>query len=49
MVAALREMIPSNVCLTNKNIPDSMILPMDVPIGSLRKIAAILARIDGEA
>lgn len=49
MLAMLRKMIPSNVCLTNPNIPDNTILPMDVPIGDLRKIAAILARIDGKA
>lgn len=46
MVAMLREMIPTNVCLTNRNIADDLNIPMDVPMGDLRKIAAILARID---
>lgn len=48
MVQALRDIIPANVSLTNPNIRDRHIVPMDVPMGSLRRIAAILARIDGE-
>jgi hypothetical protein len=48
IVMALRRMIPRNVCLTNRNIPDSQILPMDVEVGELRAIAALLSEIDGE-
>ena len=47
MVALLRDMLPENVCTTNPNIRDDLIVPLDVPMGELRRIAAILARIDG--
>ena len=44
LVEALQLCIPANVCLTNSNVPDSMIVPLDVPLGDLRKIAAVLAK-----
>lgn len=40
----LRLCIPTNVCLTNRNVPDNTIVPLDVPMGDLRKISATLAR-----
>lgn len=48
MVQALRDIIPANASLKNPNIRDRHMVPVDVPMGSLRRIAAILARIDGE-
>jgi hypothetical protein len=44
MIEALRLCIPANVCLTNPNIRDDMIVPLDVPMGDLRKIAAAIAK-----
>jgi hypothetical protein len=48
MIMALRRMIPPNACLTNRNIRDSQILPMDVEVGELRAIVALLSEIDRE-
>ncbi len=44
MLDALKLCIPANVCLTNRNIPDDMTVPLDVPMGDLRKIAAAIAK-----
>jgi hypothetical protein len=46
---ALAGMIPSNVCLTNRNVPDSTVVPCDVTMGELRTCAAALAKARGEA
>lgn len=47
LLEALRLCIPRNVCLTNPNVRDDTILPMDVPIGDLRRIAAVIAKAEG--
>ncbi len=47
LLEALQLAIPANVCLTNSNIPDGMIVPLDVPMGDLRKIAAAIAKATG--
>jgi hypothetical protein len=44
LLEALQGCLPRNVCLTNANIPDDTILPMDVTMGSLRKISAAIAK-----
>ncbi len=41
---AAQSVLPENVCLTNKNIPDETVVPVDFTIGELRILhAAILA------
>jgi hypothetical protein len=47
LLAALRLCIPTNVCLTNPNIRDDLIVPLDVQMGDLRKIAAAIAKAQG--
>ena len=49
LVSAARSMLPRNLCITNRNIPDSTIVPLDVTMGSLRKIAQAIASATGEA
>lgn len=44
LLAACQSMIPANVCLTNGNVPDSTIIPIDVTMGDFRKIAAAIAK-----
>lgn len=48
LLEALKLCVPGNVCLTNTNIPDDMIVPLDVPMGDLRKIAAAIAKATGQ-
>ena len=48
LVEAARSMLPHNVCLTNSNIPDSMIVPLETTMGELRKLSAALSAIKGE-
>ncbi len=48
MLAALQLCIPVNVCLTNPNIRDDMNVPLDVPMGDLRKIAAAISQATGK-
>lgn len=47
LLAALRELMPERVCLTNRNIRDDMIIPCDVHIGALRRAAAAIAKATG--
>lgn len=49
LLEALELCIPERVCLTNKNIPDSTIVPLDVPMGDLRRIATAIAKARGQA
>lgn len=39
---ALAMAIPRNVCLTNRNIADSYVVPIEVTMGELRSMAAAL-------
>ena len=48
LVKALEGCIPSGVCLTNSNIPDDTIVPIDATMGELRAVAAALALAKGE-
>lgn len=48
LLAVAREMLPRNLCLTNANIPDSTVVPLDVTMGELRKIAAAIAKATGQ-
>jgi hypothetical protein len=41
---AAKRFIPPNVCLTNSNIPDDLVIPLDVTMGELRSLATALAK-----
>lgn len=43
LVEAARPLIPSFLSLVNTNVPDTAIIPLDVRMGELRKLAAALA------
>lgn len=49
VVEVLKLAIPSGVCLTNRNVSDDQIVCLDTTMGDLRKIAALLAKIEGSA
>jgi hypothetical protein len=49
LLAVACEMLPRNLCLTNPNIGDDTVIPLDVTMGDLRKIAAAISRARGEA
>jgi hypothetical protein len=44
LLAALLTLMPRRVCLTNANVPDSMVIPCDVTVGELRAASAAIAR-----
>lgn len=47
LYAALAEMLPSNVCLTNSNVPNDTVVPTEYTMGDLRRISAILTQAGG--
>lgn len=49
LLAVACEMLPRNLCLTNPNIGDDTVIPLDVTMGDLRKIAAAISRARGES
>ena len=49
MQAALKLCLPPNVCLTNRNVPDHWVVPLECTMGDLRQIAAALAKSEGKA
>jgi hypothetical protein len=49
LLAALGDVLPRNLCLTNRNIPDSTIVPLETTMGELRQIAASIAKAKGGA
>jgi len=44
LLEAAKLALPSGVCLTNSNIPDSTTIPLDATMGDLRRIAAAIAK-----
>lgn len=48
LLAALQELMPEHVSLTNLKIRDRMVVPCDVEIGALRRAAAAIAKAVGE-
>ena len=44
LAKAVGELLPQNICLSNPNVRDTMVVPTDVSIGELRRAAAALAR-----
>lgn len=42
--AAAKSVLPENLCLTNKDVPDETVVPVDFTLGELRALhAAIVA------
>lgn len=46
LLETLREVLPTNVCLTNRNIPDGFTVALDCTMGDLRKVAAVIEKYD---
>jgi hypothetical protein len=44
LLAALKGMLPANLCVTNRNVSDDVVVPLEVTMGDLRKIAAAISR-----
>lgn len=44
LLAACRLMDPRGICTANRNIPDSMVVSLDIPMGELRQFRAAIAR-----
>lgn len=42
--------MPKGICLTNRNVPDSTVIPIEatVTMGRLRELAALIARANGQ-
>lgn len=47
MLAMLKGMLPKNVCITNPRWADSEVVPIDVTLGELRAVAALIAKATG--
>lgn len=47
LLAVAREMLPRNLCLTNPNVPDDTVVPLECTMGDLRKVAAAIAKATG--
>jgi hypothetical protein len=48
MLAALKLCLPPNVCLTNRNVPDHWVVPLECTMGDLRQIAAAIAAAEAQ-
>jgi hypothetical protein len=44
LLAALKSVLPKNVCLTNRNVPDRSEVEFTITMGELRAIAAAIAK-----
>ena len=44
LLSVARTMLPENLCLTNPNVRDETVVPLEVTMGELRKIAAVVAK-----
>lgn len=44
LLSAAKLALPSGVCLTNPNVPDDTVIPVDFTMGELRQIAAAIAK-----
>lgn len=44
LLAACLLMVPANVCLTNSNVRDDMVVPLECTMGELRAIRAAIAK-----
>lgn len=48
LLTTCESMIPARCCLTNPNIPDSTVVPMEATMGELRALAAAIAKARGQ-
>lgn len=48
LLTVAQNMLPRNVCLTNSNIPDSTVVPLEATMGELRAVAAAIAKATGQ-
>lgn len=50
LLAALESMMPKGICLTNRNVPDNTVVPIEatVTMGRLRELSALIARANGQ-
>ena len=44
LLEALKTLFPNNLNAINKNVPDTMVIPLDFTYGELRKISAAIAK-----
>lgn len=49
LLAVAREMLPPNLNLTHPNWTDATVVPIDITMGELRRIAAAIAKAEGGA
>lgn len=49
LLEACRRALPANVDTNNKNIPDDLVIPLDVAMGELRMLKAAIAKATQEA
>jgi hypothetical protein len=47
LLEVAKAMIPANLCTTNPNIRDDLVVPLEVTMGELRRIAAVIAMAEG--
>ena len=47
LLKAAKAFVPAGVSLSNHNVPDDTVIPLDATIGELRKIAAAIAKAEG--
>lgn len=47
LLAVAKDMLPRNLCLTNQNISDGTVVPLEATMGELRRIAAAIAKAKG--
>jgi len=48
LLAICQKLMPTRVCITNPNVPDSFVVPIDVTMGELRQLSAALAKALGQ-
>ncbi|ALC13807.1 hypothetical protein LH20_17760 [Sphingopyxis sp. 113P3] len=44
LLRAAESMIPTNLCLTNSNVRDDVVVPLECTMGDLRQVAAAIAK-----
>lgn len=47
LLAACKQFIPEGVAIGNGNVPDDLIIPLDVTMRELRKLEAAIAQAEG--
>jgi len=49
MLAAIERFMPKGIAIGNRNVPDDLVVPMDVTMGELRAFEAAIAKAKGRA